>query len=130
MRCFFTRILFFATIASMIFRVIQLYKNVQEGTADPTGFGRDQLMDIVKGFFIPFLVIGFLMLVLFALLGFTEVLGVGPFGFFRVVFWLGLVAFSLWVLISWVVISIAKRFLGRAKKVVDDRFTHDITPTK
>lgn len=112
----------------MIFRVIQLYKNVQEGTADPTGFGRDQLMDIVKGFFIPFIVIGACVLVLFALVGFTDVFGFGPFGFFRVIFWLGLVAFSLWVLISWVVISIAKRFLGRAKKIVDDTFVHDITP--
>jgi ABC-type tungstate transport system substrate-binding protein len=112
----------------MIFRVIRVYKNVQNGTSDPTGFGCDQLMDMVKGFFIPFLIIGLLVLVLFALLGFSGILGIGPLGFFRVVFWLGLVVFSSWSLISWVVISIARNFLTKMKKVTDDTLYRDVTP--
>lgn len=114
----------------MIFRVIQLYKNVQEGTADPTGFGRDQLMDIVKGIFIPFVVVGALVLVLFGLLGFSDVLSVGPFGFFRVVFWLGLIVFWAWVFISWVVITLAKKILGRLKNVADTKMSRDVTPPR
>lgn len=112
----------------MIFRVIQLYKNVKEGTADPTGFGRDQLLDIVKGFFIPFIVVGVLIVTLFGLLGFSDVLSVGPYGFFRILFWIGLLVFLGWVFLSWVVLSLAKRFLGHAKKFTDEKIIRDVTP--
>lgn len=112
----------------MIFKVIQLYKNVKEGMADPTGFGRGQLLDIVKAFFIPFFIIGILALVLFALLGFGDALSIGPYGFFRVVFWIGLFVFLIWAFFAWFVFLIAKKFLNKAKKKVDDHFSHDVTP--
>lgn len=113
----------------MIFRMITIYKNVKEGRKDPAGFGRDQLIDTIKGFVIPFVIIGGLILVLFGLLGFSGVLGVGPFGFFKVIFVLGLLVFLVWLFILRIIFSSLKNVLNKAKDRVDARvFHHDVTP--
>lgn len=112
----------------MIFRTIAIYKNIKEGRKDPTGFGRDQLVDLVKGVIIPFLIIGGLVLVLFGLLGFSPWLG-GPFGFFKVIFVLGLLVFLIWLFILKIMFSSMKRFLNKVKSRVDEKvFHHDVTP--
>jgi pilus assembly protein TadC len=113
----------------MIFRVISIYKNVKEGRKDPTGFGRDQLVDMVKGFVVPFIVVGILILTLFALIGFSNILGIGPFGFFRVIFVLGLLVFVGWLFVLRIVFSSLKKVLNKAKDRVDSQvFHHDVTP--
>lgn len=113
----------------MIFRMITIYKNIKEGKQDPTGFGRDQLLDIIKGFIIPFLIIGFIILILFGLLGYSDLLGVGPFGFFKFVFIIGLIVFLAWLFVIKIIFSSLKSILNKAKSRVDAHvFHHDITP--
>jgi len=109
--------------------MITIYKNVKEGKKDPTGFGRDQLLDITKGFVVPFVVVGSLVLLLFGFLGFTDILGVGPFGFFKIIFILGLVVFLVWLFILKIIFSSLKTMLNKAKDRVDNHtFHHDVTP--
>ena len=109
--------------------MITIYNNIKEGKKDPTGFGRDQLLDVLKGFVVPFLIIGGVILVLFGLLGYSSMLGIGPFGFFKVVFVLGLIVFLAWLFVLKIIFSSLKSILNKAKNHVDTRvFHHDVTP--
>lgn len=116
----------------MIFRVFKIYRGIQEGTKDPSGFARDEALGVLRGIIIPFTIVGILFLVGIFLLGFTE-FWFGPSGFFKVVFFVFLPVFLLWFLLSQIILSLAKRITHKAKKIVDQEFftskeTIDITP--
>ena len=104
----------------MIFSILKTYKDVKKGTADPTGFGRDLALDVLKVPLMIFTISGIFALVVLFLLGWTEVLS-GPFGFFRFVFFLLLIPFGILQLIFWKLFNKAKKLLKQAKKKVDER---------
>lgn len=111
----------------MIFRVFKIYKNIKEGTKNPTGFARDEAFGLLKGAIVPFTVLGAIFVIFFFLLGFTP-FWFGPSGFFKVVsvimsfVWLG------WFLLTRIILMFAKQLLRHTKEKIDSQIYHDVTP--
>ncbi|MEZ4103544.1 MAG: hypothetical protein R3B55_03285 [Candidatus Paceibacterota bacterium] len=103
----------------MIFGILKTYKDVKKGTADPTGFGQDILLGVLKAPIIIFTVSGILGLAVFFVLGWTDFLS-GPFGFFRVVFWILFIPFFFLEILFWKLYSKAKSLIQKAKNRVDE----------
>jgi len=103
----------------MIFTAFKTYKDVKNGVANPTGFGQDALLEVVKIPLVLFTVGGVLALALFFILGWTEVLS-GPFGFFRFLFFFLLIPFGVLQLVFWKLFSSFKKLVQKAKNRVDD----------
>ena len=102
----------------MIFTIIKTYKDVKNGVKDPTGFGQDALLEMIKIPLVIFTVGGILALGLFFVLGWTEILG-GPFGFFKFVFWFLAIPFVILEIVFWKIYSKAKALIQKAKNRVD-----------
>lgn len=111
----------------MIFRVFKLYKNVKEGTKNPTGFARDEALGLLRAAIIPPTVIGAILVILFVLLGYSS-FWFGPSGFFKVMSIIASVAWIGWFLITRIVLGFAKQLLRQAKHKVDSEIYHDVTP--
>lgn len=103
----------------MIFTIIKTYKDVKNGVKDPTGFGQDALLEMIKIPLVIFTVGGILALALFFALGWTETLG-GPFGFFKFVFWFLAIPFVVLEIVFWKIYSKAKSLIQKAKNRVDE----------
>lgn len=99
---------------------------------DPTGFGKNQLLDFVKGIVFPFLFMGAGILVLFGILGVTDWFSVGPFGFFKFLFIVGLIFYIFWVFVLYYLYKYLKKLVDKTKNIVDQNvnFDHDVTPEK
>lgn len=96
-----------------MFGVFKTYSDVKKGIKNPTAFGQDMALDVLKG---PLVVFTFLTGVFFAALfivGFTGLLG-GPYVFFKVVFWLFLIPAGIIGLIVWTLFGRIKRALDIA----------------
>ncbi len=104
----------------MIFTIIKTYRDVKSGVKDPTGFGKDALLEIIKIPLLVFTVGGVLALVLFFILGWTDLLS-GPFGFFKFVFWFLFIPFFILEIVFWKIYSKAKALVQKAKNRVDER---------
>ncbi len=103
----------------MIFTLIKTYREVKNGVKDPTGFGKDALLETIKIPLLVFTVGGILALALFFILGWTELLS-GPFGFFKFLFWFLAIPFVILEIIFWKLFSSFKRLVQRAKNRVDE----------
>ncbi len=103
----------------MIFGVIKTYKDVRKGVNDPTGLGQDIALDVLKAPLILFTFAGLFGLVLFFILGWTELLS-GPFGFFKFVFFLLLIPFTILEIVFWSLFNRFKKILQKAKNRVDE----------
>jgi hypothetical protein len=103
----------------MIFAAFKTYRDVKNGVANPTGFGQDAILEVVKIPLIIFTVGGVLALALFFILGWTELLS-GPFGFFRFLFWFLLIPFTVLQIFFWKLFSGFKKLVQRAKNRVDE----------
>ena len=104
----------------MIFGILKTYKDVRKGMNDPTGLGQDIALDVLKAPLILFTIAGIAGLVLFFILGWTELLS-GPFGFFKFLFWFLAIPFVILEIIFWKLFSSFKRLVQRAKNRVDER---------
>lgn len=103
----------------MIFTIIKTYKDVKNGVKDPSGFGQDTLLEIIKIPLVIFTIGGTLALALFFVLGFTSLLS-GPFGFFKFVFWFLAIFFVILEVVFWKLYSKAKSLIQKAKNRVDE----------
>ncbi|MBP7846402.1 MAG: hypothetical protein KA007_03095 [Candidatus Pacebacteria bacterium] len=104
----------------MIFGIIKTYKDVRRGVNDPTGLGQDIALDVLKAPLILFTIAGIAGLVLFFILGWTELLS-GPFGFFKFVFFLLLIPFTILEIVFWSLFNKLKKVIQNAKNRVDER---------
>lgn len=104
----------------MIFTIIKTYKDVKKGVNDPTGFGQDFALDVLKAPLILFTFAGLFGLALFFILGWTELLS-GPFGFFRFVFFLLLLPFTILEIVFWSLFNKLKKVIQKVKNRVDER---------
>ncbi len=111
----------------MIFRVFKLYKNIQEGTKNPTGFARDEAFDMLRSAVLLPTVVGALLVILFFILGYSS-FWFGPSGFFKVMSIIASVAWIGWFFITRIILAFAKQVLHRAKQKVDSEIYHDVTP--
>lgn len=102
----------------MIFGIFKTYKDIKNGVADPTGFGQDALLEVLKTPLIIFTIIGFLVLGLFYILGFTELI-FSSLGFFKFLFWVSLIPFLILELVLWLLYSVIKKMVGKIKNRVD-----------
>lgn len=104
----------------MIFSSFKTYRDIKSGIANPTDFGKEALLGIVKTPLLIFTVAGFVVLALFFILGWTELL-TKPLGFFRVVFVLVLIPFSILQIIIWRLFKGLKRVIGKSKKTTEQQ---------
>jgi len=111
----------------MIFRVFRIYKNIKEGSRDPSGFACGEAFGAVKDILIPFTIVGVLFLVGFFTLGFSN-FWFGPSGFFKVLFFLSSFVFLIWFFLMRFILSLTKKMLSQTKKSVDQHIFHDVTP--
>ncbi len=105
----------------MIFGVFKTYKDIKKGTADPTGFGRGMLLGVIKAPLILFTIIGLGALAVCFIFGWTSLL-FGPSGFFRFLFFVLLIPFSIFSVIFWSIYSKLKKLTQRAKERADEEF--------
>lgn len=111
----------------MIFRVFKLYKNVKEGTKNPTGFAHDEAFSLLKAAIIPPTVIGAVFVILFVFLGYSS-FWFGPSGFFKVMSVISSIAWLGWFVITRIILTFARQVLRHAKQKVDSEIYHDVTP--
>jgi hypothetical protein len=103
----------------MIFGIFKTYRDIKKGTADPTGFGRGMLLGVVKAPLMLFTLIGLGALAICFIFGWTGLL-FGPFGFFRFLFFIILIPFSIFGVIFWSIYSKLKKLTQRAKERMDE----------
>jgi hypothetical protein len=103
----------------MIFAIFKTYKDIKSGVKDPTGFGQEALLEVIKAPLILFTILGILALGLFFILGFTEII-FSSLGFFRFLFWISLVLFLIFQIVIWSIYKSVKRIVERVKNRVDD----------
>lgn len=111
----------------MIFRVFKLYRNVKEGTKNPTGFAHDEALGLLRGAILPLTIIGAILVVLFFLLGYTT-FWFGPSGFFKVLSIIMSIVWVLWYIVTRILLIFAKQLLRQTKQKVDSKIYHDVTP--
>ncbi len=102
-----------------IFQVFKIQKLIREGKENPSKLAGEETGDIIKGIFIlPLILVGTSALVSF-LLGYTTVIfGLGPFGFFKFLFWvLVIIKIGLYVLM---------RKIARVSRTITEKTTHNI----
>lgn len=102
----------------MIFAIFKTYKDIKNGVADPTGFGQDALLEVLKVPLILFTIIGVLVLGLFYILGFTEIV-LSSLGFFKFLFWISLIPFLILELLLWLFYKAISGMIGKVKNRVD-----------
>jgi uncharacterized membrane protein len=110
-----------------IFRAGQIYRGLK---ADPTGFGKDEALGLIRGIIIPFMILGAILIILFGIVGYSDWLLIGPFGFFRFLFIVGLILYLIFTAILYTILKSIKKVLDKAKTRVDAsmNFDHDVTP--
>lgn len=104
----------------MIFAAIKTYKDLRDGTKDPTGFGRDLALDVIKAPLVLFSIIGLVGVAFFFILGFTELI-LPSLGFFKFVFFISFFVFLIVEVVTWTMFLKIKKLLEKAKKSVDAR---------
>jgi len=104
----------------MIFAIIKTYRDARRGVKDPTGFGRDLALDAIKAPLMLFTIVSILGLILFFILGYTDLI-INSVWFFRFLFVVGLLIFLPIFFISWTLFSKIKALTEKAKKKVDER---------
>lgn len=103
-----------------MFGIFKAYRNVKKGVRDPGGLGQELALDVIRTPLVVLTVIGVLFFVALFILAFTGVLG-GPFGFFKIVFWVLVVPFALFELIVWYIFGKIRKLTDMAKRKVNER---------
>ena len=103
-----------------MFGIFKIYTDAKRGVKDPAGLGKDLALDLIKGPLILFTFLGAVFLAMMFTVGFTGLLG-GPYLFFKVVFWLLLIPFTIFELIGWSVYRKIERIAERAKERVNQK---------
>ncbi len=101
------------------FQILQIRKNIKDARANPSGFAGEQAKEILWGILIIPIIICILILGLFFIIGYTEVLGF-QLGFFKFLFWIALiVSFSVFSLLRRLIRATSRVASSQTRKVVD-----------
>lgn len=103
-----------------MFGIFKIYNDTKKGVKDPAGLGKDLALDLIKGPLILFTFLGAGFLAMMFTVGFTGLLG-GPYLFFKVVFWLLLIPFTIFELIGWSVYIKLERLTEKVKQKVNQK---------
>lgn len=105
-----------------IFSAYKTYKDIKEGTADPVGFGMEQIFGGIKALFTIGTILGLVVVVLLGIIGYGNVLG-GPSMIARIFFWIFLLAEIPLVVLTIVVYTLAHKLQKMLKKQLSSTVT-------
>lgn len=101
------------------FKVLHIRKMVNEARANPSGLAGEQVREVLWGIVMIPLVISIVIIGLFFVIGYTDVLGF-QLGFFKVLFWVALVvATAIFSVLRKIIVSIGRGASRATKSVVD-----------
>ncbi len=101
------------------FKILHFRKMVNEARSNPSGLAGEQVREVLWGIVMIPLVLAFIIVGLFFIIGYTDVFGF-QLGFFKFLFWVALiVGVSVFSLIRKIIFSIGRGASRGAKKVLD-----------
>lgn len=103
-----------------MFGIFKIYSDAKKGVKDPAGLGKELALDLIKGPLVIFTFFGAVFLTLMAVLGLTHIFG-GPYLFFKVVFILLLIPFTIFELIGWTLYKKIERVVEKARQKVNEK---------
>lgn len=103
----------------MLIRAFILMRKVREGSADPKSFAVEETMDFIKGFLILISAIALPIIAFLGVLGFSDWI-INANGVARVFFWLFLVIWLFWFLVTRFIYRRIKRTVTHAANAIID----------
>lgn len=103
-----------------MFGIFKIYSDAKKGVKDPAGLGKELALDLIKGPLVIFTFFGAVFLTLMAVLGLTHIFG-GPYLFFKAVFILLLIPFTIFELIGWTLYKKIERVVEKARQKVNEK---------
>jgi uncharacterized Tic20 family protein len=101
------------------FQILQIRKNIKDARANPSGFAGEQTKEILWGIMIIPIIICALVIILFFVIGYTDVLGF-QLGFFKFLFWVALiVSFSIFSLLRRIIRATSRTVTSGSKRVIE-----------
>lgn len=101
------------------FKILQIRKNIKEARANPSGFVGGQAKEFIWGILTVPIVMVIVVLLLFFTIGYTDVFGF-QWGFFKFLFWVGLVVSATAFVVVRKMVQIASKVAtSSTKRVVD-----------
>ncbi|MCC7436346.1 hypothetical protein IT402_00500 [Candidatus Nomurabacteria bacterium] len=101
------------------FKLLQIRKNINEARENPSVFAGEQAKGFLWGLFLLPVIVCFLVVGIFFIIGYTELFGFQA-GFFKFLFWVSLVvSFIVLSLLRMIVRTISKNTSNQTKKVID-----------
>jgi len=102
----------------IIFKIFHIKKLVKEARENPSGLAGDEVSDVLWGIVLVPLIIAIIGIILFFIIGYTNLFGF-QFGFFKFLFWLSLiVSFIIFSIIRRIVKSVSKSTVIHTKSVL------------
>ena len=92
----------------MLFTIFGTYRKIKKGTFDTKDFAVEQAMDTLKGILVVASVIALPVIAFLGVTGYSNLL-FGPSGLARVFFWIFLIIYLFWFLVSRAVYKRIKR---------------------
>ncbi len=101
------------------FKILHFRKMVNEARSNPSGLAGEQVREVLWGIVMIPLVIAILIVGVFFIIGYTDILGF-QFGFFKFLFWVALiVGATIFSLIRKIIFSIGRGASRGTKRVID-----------
>lgn len=112
------------------FKFLRFRKMIKEARSNPSGMAGEQVREVLWGIVMIPLVIAFVIVGLFFIIGYTDVFGF-QLGFFKILFWVSLiVGTTIFSLIRKIIFSIGRGASRGAKRVIDAVVVEDKDPSQ
>ncbi len=101
------------------FKILKIRKTIKEARENPGALAGQEIRGVLWGLFVIPIIICALVVVLFFLIGYTEVLGFS-WGFFKVLFWISLfVSLAIFSVVKKIIKTVGRGATVATKKVVE-----------
>lgn len=101
------------------FKILQIRKNIKDARQNPSKFAGEQTKEVLWAVMIVPIVISLIGLILFFIMGYTELFG-SQLGFFKFLFWLGfIVSFVFFLIIRRIISSVSSVSTSTTKRVIE-----------
>lgn len=101
------------------FKILQIRKNIRDARANPSGFAGEQAGEVLWGILMIPIIICALVVGVFFVIGYTDVLGF-QLGFFKFLFWVALiVSFTIFSLLRRLIRAASRTVSSGSKRVID-----------
>ena len=104
----------------MIFAMIKTYRDAKKGIKDPGSFGEEMALDVIKIPLVIFTIVGILILALFFILGYTELL-MNSIGIFKFLFFLTFIVFFSAEVLTWTLFLKIKKIVHMTRTKIETR---------